>query len=136
MRRQKTYGGYVRRGLPWAVVIGKHAEECPAGRADLMAAQRALPGCLSQAGPEGIGRVGNYTYRLVSACGDRAVATLYFLDSPAYADEGRRRYAPLAPAQIELCLRTAQAVGSENGGRREAHHNGRHPAALSSSPQS
>ncbi len=75
----------LERGLPWAAVFGNHDDEGALDRAALMALQRTLPGCLSEAGPADISGVGNYTVSILEPEQEGPAANLYLLDSHSYA---------------------------------------------------
>ncbi len=81
-----------------------------------MELQRALPGCLSQPGPADVSGVGNYTLPIHAARGSQAAATLYLLDSNAYAETDIAGYGWLRRDQIAWYLRTAQALRAAHDG--------------------
>jgi hypothetical protein len=101
-------GPIVSRGLPWAAVFGNHDDEGRATRADLLAIQRALPGCLSRRGPRSLPGIGNYVLPLAGSRGGASPAAhLCFLDTHAYAPEGAGTYAWVAHEQVAWYRRTA-----------------------------
>jgi predicted MPP superfamily phosphohydrolase len=106
----------VGRGIPWAAVFGNHDDEGTMTRAELMALQRTLPYCLSQAGPADVSGVGNYVLPVRSAGGEKTAATLYFLDSNSYAETKIGGYGWVRRDQIAWYLQTAQALAAANGG--------------------
>ena len=54
----------VARDLRWCAVFGNHDDECDASRAELLALQRQIPGCLTRPGPARVSGTGNYCLRL------------------------------------------------------------------------
>ncbi|OQX10227.1 MAG: hypothetical protein BWK76_20980 [Desulfobulbaceae bacterium A2] len=77
----------VRRGLPWAAVFGNHDDESGAAtRAELMAIQQGIPGCLSRPGPRTLSGLGNYLLHVGRADGTGTAATLCCLDAHTYAE--------------------------------------------------
>jgi len=81
----------IERQIPWATVFGNHEEESGLSRHELMAAQREMPHCLAQPGPDGLTGVGNYALTVHDAGGQHRPCTLYLLDSNGYAGGARRR---------------------------------------------
>ncbi len=73
----------VARDLRWCAVFGNHDDECDASRAELLAMQRQIPGCLTR--PAGAGfRHGQ------------------LLPAPAFFDRPEPGRAPLLPGQQQL----------------------------------
>ena len=76
----------VARNLPWCGIFGNHDDECGWSRAELLAIQQGIPGCLTLPGPAGVSGLGNFTLR-VQSYRDREVAVLLCcLDTNAYAE--------------------------------------------------
>jgi hypothetical protein len=74
----------VQRKIPWAAVFGNHDDEQHGiARRELLKQIAALPGSLTEPGPESLGATGNY---ILTVAGTTALpaATLYLLDSNAY----------------------------------------------------
>jgi hypothetical protein len=105
----------VERGLPWAAVFGNHDDEGTLSRAGLMAVQQALPGCLSQPGPEALSGMGNYVLPVLGHDDPRPVAHLYFIDSNSYAETAIGGYGWIRRDQITWYLETAQELQTEHG---------------------
>jgi len=77
----------VRRGLPWAAVFGNHDDESgAASRAQLMALQRRIPGCLTRPGPRTVSGLGNFLLRIAPSRVRGTTAVLCCLDSNSYAE--------------------------------------------------
>ncbi len=77
----------VRRGLPWAAVFGNHDDESgAASRAELMALQQEIPGCLTRPGPRTLSSLGNYLLRISPSRVRGTTAVLCCLDSNSYAE--------------------------------------------------
>ena len=72
------------RGLPWGVIFGNHDRECGIDIAEEMDAYTAIPGCLAEAGPEGLHGVGNYRIPVYAHAGDDERFCLWALDSNRY----------------------------------------------------
>lgn len=105
----------VERGLAWAAVFGNHDDEGDRSRAELMALQRTLPGCLSQPGPATLSGVGNYVIPIFSATRDEVAAYLYCLDSHAYARNEVGGYGWIERDQIAWYLETARDLRARHG---------------------
>lgn len=105
------------QGIPWAAVFGNHDDECGNSRQELLAAQLEHPHCLSQAGPDGLTGVGNYTLELYGATGDQVKAVLYLLDSNAYAPFLHGLYDWIHEDQIEWYRERSRAYTAANGGK-------------------
>ena len=104
---QRAVAPIVERSLPWAAVYGNHDDEGTLSRQDLMAVQQSIPHCLSVPGPEDIFGIGNYILSVTSANSDAPAATLYFLDSNAYAQTKIAGYDWIRRDQIAWFLDTA-----------------------------
>lgn len=76
----------VDRGLPWCAIFGNHDDECGATRAELLAMQEQIPGCLTRPGPAGVSGLGNFCLRLRAQGGQRTAAVLCCLDTNTYAE--------------------------------------------------
>jgi 3',5'-cyclic AMP phosphodiesterase CpdA len=107
----------VQRGLSWAAVFGNHDDEGGHSRAQLLAAQRGWPGCLTQAGPANIGGVGNYVIPVFARHGGEPAALLYFLDSGAYSATGAGHYAWFTHAQVGWYRETSREWTRRTGRR-------------------
>jgi len=97
----------VARGLPWAAVFGNHDDEGALDRAQLLEVQRSCPGCLTEAGPDDIGGLGNYVLPVAGRDGAPA-ALLYFLDSGSYSTTGAGQYAWFRHEQVAWYRRTSR----------------------------
>ncbi len=104
----------VRRGLPWAFVFGNHDDEGALDRRALMEVARGCPGCLAEAGPDGLG-VGNYRLEVLAPAGDRAAATLCFVDSGSYAPEAVGGYTWIRHEQLAWYRGEAAASRRRHG---------------------
>ena len=96
----------LERGLPWAAVFGNHDDEGALSRAELMDVQLTMPQCLSSPGPDDVSGVGNYVLSVRAGETDEPAATLYFLDSNAYAETHIAGYGWIRRDQIAWFLRT------------------------------
>jgi hypothetical protein len=105
----------VRRGLPWAAVFGNHDDEGALSRAQLLEVQLGCPGCLTQAGPEGIGGLGNYVLPIHRRDRRAPAALLYFLDSGSYSATGAGQYAWLTHEQVHWYRRTSEVWARRRG---------------------
>lgn len=105
----------VAHELPWAAVFGNHDDEGTMDRAQLMAVQQTIPGCLSQPGPDDCFGVGNYVLPVASAQSDRTAAHLYCVDSNAYAPTGIGGYGWIRRDQIAWYLAAAAGLRAQNG---------------------
>ncbi len=103
----------IRRETPWAAVFGNHDDEGTASRESLMESQRALPMCLSEAGPAEVSGVGNYALRVLGHAGERLAAALYFLDSGSYASHGMDGYGWITRDRIAWYAETSKRLGEE-----------------------
>ncbi|NQX66581.1 metallophosphoesterase family protein [Paenibacillus alba] len=90
----------VESGLPWAHVFGNHDAEETVTREELMAAALKHSACYSQAGPEELSGVGNYTLTIQGTQSGNSAAILYFLDSGAMAPDSIGGYAWIQADQI------------------------------------
>jgi hypothetical protein len=106
----------VERRLPWAAVFGNHDDEGGVSRAELMAAQQAIPYCLSEPGPAHLSGVGNYVLPVDAATGDRPAAYLYFVDSNSYAETAIGGYGWIRRDQIAWYVETASRLRAANDG--------------------
>jgi hypothetical protein len=114
---QRAVAPIVDRSLPWAAVFGNHDDEGALSRQDLMAVQQSIPHCLTSPGPTGVSGVGNYVLPVKASQTDEAAATLYFVDSNAYAETNIAGYGWIRRDQIAWFLDEAKrqrpAVGAE-----------------------
>lgn len=70
------------RKLPWVVIFGNHdGENDYDTNASEMELYRSMPGCLSEAGPEGVEGIGNYVRGIRDHRANTTLFNLYFLDS-------------------------------------------------------
>ncbi|OPH52057.1 metallophosphoesterase [Paenibacillus ferrarius] len=90
----------VESGLPWAHVFGNHDAEENVTREELMAAALKHSACYSQAGPEELSGVGNYTLTIQGTQSGEPAAVLYFLDSGSMAPDSVGGYAWIQADQI------------------------------------
>lgn len=97
----------VDRSLPWAAVYGNHDDEGMLSRTELMAVQRSIAFCLTSPGPDGVSGLGNYALPVLSHSSDERSATLYFLDSNAYAETNIAGYGWIRRDQIAWFLEKA-----------------------------
>lgn len=97
----------VQRGRPFALVFGNHDDEGALDRRELLAVAQGCPGCLAEAGPEGVGGVGNYRLAVAGASGTAAAAHLIFLDSRSYAPPEVGGYAWIGREQVAWYAATA-----------------------------
>ena len=118
------------RGIAWAAVFGNHDDEGSLDRAELMAVQRNLPGCLSHLGSPQVSGVGNYVLPVLAATGDRTAAHLYCLDSNAYSETGLGVYGWIRRDQIAWYLATAGELAQNN-----AQNNGETPLPSMAAPE-
>lgn len=110
---QQALRAAVESGIPWCAVYGNHDDEGSLSRADLMALQQTLPGCLSEAGPEAVSGVGNYVLTIHSAQEESLAAALYFLDSRSYAPEAIGGYGWITRDQIAWYLDTSRELARQ-----------------------
>lgn len=103
----------VTRNLPWAAVFGNHDDEGSMDRAALMAMQRAIPGCLSEPGPETVFGVGNYRLPVWDDAGQAVMAHLYCMDSNSYAETDVGGYGWFQRDQIAWYLAQAAAAAQD-----------------------
>ncbi|HET7293308.1 MAG TPA: metallophosphoesterase family protein [Vicinamibacteria bacterium] len=92
-------GPVLRRGLPWAPILGNHDDEGRFSRRQVFGYLRSLPGCLGRPGPRAVTGIGNYVLRIEGR--ERSLALmLYLFDSHAYAPPGHGTYAWIRADQI------------------------------------
>ena len=99
----------VARDLRWCAVFGNHDDECDASRAELLALQRQIPGCLTRPGPARVSGTGNYCLRLQSSSGRDPAALLCFVDANSYAETAVGGYGWVRDDQIRWLSRTLRA---------------------------
>lgn len=99
----------VARDLRWCAVFGNHDDECDASRAELLAIQQQIPGCLTRPGPARVSGTANYCLRLHSSIGRAPAALLCCLDSNSYAETAVRGYGWVRDDQIRWLSRTLRA---------------------------
>ncbi len=87
-------------GIPWAAVFGNHDDEGDLTRAELLDVLQESPNCLTEAGPHGIGGVGNFVVPIWNSEGRAQDTLLYFLDSGGYAPDPPGGYAWITKEQI------------------------------------
>jgi hypothetical protein len=107
----------MERKLPWAAVFGNHDDEGALSRMQLLEVQRECPGCLTQAGPEGIGGLGNYVLPILGRDGRAPAALLYFLDSGSYSPTGAGHYAWFTHEQVAWYRRASAECAGRSGTR-------------------
>lgn len=112
---QRAVSPVVERSLPWAAVFGNHDDEGALSREELMAVQLGMPHCLSSPGPEEVSGIGNYVLRVLSCESGEPAATLYFLDSNAYAETHIAGYGWIRRDQIAWFLETARSLRPDDG---------------------
>ncbi|OQX15905.1 MAG: hypothetical protein BWK76_12300 [Desulfobulbaceae bacterium A2] len=104
----------IRRGLPWAAVFGNHDDESGAAtRAELMAIQQDLPGCLSRPGPRSVSGLGNFLLHVARAGGAGTAATLCCLDANTYAETDIGGHGWIRDDQIRWFSRSLAATRPE-----------------------
>lgn len=109
--------GAVRRsGIPWAAVFGNHDAEGNVTKAELMKVQQECPACLSEAGPEAIAGIGNYSIPVYGSDGTPA-AVLYALDSGEYAAPHLHGYDWIRRNQIDWFTQQSEAYAQGHGGQ-------------------
>ena len=102
----------VARDLPWCTVFGNHDDECDATRAELLAMQQRIPGCLTRSGPAGISGLGNYTLRIKAHRGRDIAAVLCCLDSNTYAETSIGGHGWVREDQVRWCSRTLRSLAA------------------------
>lgn len=112
---QRAVAPIVERSLPWAAVFGNHDDEGALSREDLMTVQQSIPHCLSVPGPEDVSGVGNFVLPVMSGQSEEPAATLYFLDSNAYAETKIAGYGWIRRDQLAWFLHTAEKLRPANG---------------------
>ncbi|OXM87270.1 metallophosphoesterase family protein [Paenibacillus rigui] len=105
-----------RRGIPWAAVFGNHDAEGSVTKAELMEAQLSCGMCRSQAGPEELSGIGNYTLPVYGRDGALS-AVLYALDSGEYAKPLLHGYDWIRRDQIDWYVRQSEAYAGMSDGR-------------------
>ncbi|MCK9859017.1 metallophosphoesterase family protein [Paenibacillus sp. ATY16] len=88
-------------GIPFAVIYGNHDAERNVKKPELQKILSEYGNCISEAGPEDIGGIGNYTATVKSSSSDSDAAVLYFMDSGEYADASIGGYAWIQPSQVQ-----------------------------------
>lgn len=74
------------RGIAWTTIFGNHdEEETDLTREAQVNLMKTLPFYVGEIGPNGVDGVGNYVRSIRANDTDTVLATLYFLDSHAYA---------------------------------------------------
>ncbi|MCR8629666.1 metallophosphoesterase family protein [Paenibacillus radicis (ex Xue et al. 2023)] len=104
------------RRLPWAAVFGNHDAEYGTTKSELLQVQLEHSTCLSEAGPEELHGIGNYTIPILNGEGKPEVI-LYALDSGDYAAPLLKGYDWIHRDQIEWFARQADAFAQWNGGQ-------------------
>jgi len=82
---RKVTAPMVKRGVPWAAVLGNHDAEGDATQQEIAACLEALPLSLMKRGPVELGGGGNYALNIYKTDSAEAAARLYFLDSNSYS---------------------------------------------------
>ncbi len=111
----------VARDLRWCAVFGNHDDECDASRAELLAIQQQIPGCLTRPGPARVSGTANYCLRLHSSIGRAPAALLCCLDSNSYAETAVGGYGWVRDDQIRWLSRTLRAQAGVAGAWPPAH---------------
>lgn len=123
----------IKRGLPFAAVLGNHDEESSLTRKNVMETLNKIPGSLTATGPESIHGFGNYvlTIQREDNNNTRSIIDtsrkditkqqkffpLYFLDSGDYANiKDISHYDWIYPNQISWYLDQSQKIREESGG--------------------
>ncbi len=105
----------LERGLPWAHVFGNHDREGNHTLEEEERAYEAIPGCLSEAGPEEVSGVGNYCLEILSSTDDTPAYHIWALDSHAESKRDFVKYLNL-PADTQFVLPSPLGNGSWQGG--------------------
>ena len=100
----------VARGLPWCAVFGNHDDECGATRAELLAMQQQIPGCLTRPGPAGVSGLGNFCLRVRARSGQATAAVLCCLDTNTYAETPIGGHGWVREDQVRWFSRTMRAL--------------------------
>lgn len=75
----------IKRGIPWAPILGNHDGEGDASRDGIAARLESLPFSLMNRGPAELGACGNYALDILRSDSDEPAARLYFLDAGSYS---------------------------------------------------
>ena len=102
----------VARGLPWCAVFGNHDDECGATRAELLAMQEQIPGCLTRPGPAGVSGLGNFCLRLRAQSGQATAAVLCCLDTNTYAETPIGGHGWVREDQVRWFSRTMRGLAA------------------------
>ncbi|MFH5182026.1 metallophosphoesterase family protein [Paenibacillus sp. TAB 01] len=105
-----------RSGIPWAAVFGNHDAEGAVTKAELLEVQREHAACLSEAGPETVTGIGNYTLP-VYGNDESIAAVLYAMDSGEYAKPLLPGYDWIRRDQIGWYADESRRYAADNGGR-------------------
>ena len=112
----------IKRGLPFAAVIGNHDEESSLSRKNIMETLNKIPGSLTSTGPETIHGFGNYVLSIERGKTEtldkhQDQFPLYFLDSGDYANiKDISHYDWIYPNQISWYLNESQKFREANSG--------------------
>lgn len=100
--------------IPFAIIYGNHDTEETVTRHDLQEIQEAYDLALSEAGPDHINGVGNYTLTIQSSTEESDEAILYFFDSGAMAPEGIGGYEWIHQNQVNWYANESQKFKQDN----------------------
>lgn len=113
---RRAVANVAESGIPWAAVFGNHDAEGEITKEKLLRIQQESALCLTEAGPEGIGGLGNYVLVIRDAADAREAAVLYFLDSGEMAPEAVGGYAWIRQAQVNWYAEQSRLIAERNGG--------------------
>ncbi|WP_336790003.1 metallophosphoesterase family protein [Paenibacillus sp. MMO-177] len=103
-------------GIPFAVIYGNHDAERNVKKPELQEILSEFGNCISEAGPEDIGGIGNYTATVRSSSSGSDAAVLYFMDSGEYAHESIGGYAWIQPSQVQWYREQSRQFAEKNNG--------------------
>lgn len=81
----KALDPFIRRKIPFAVVLGNHDDEGSLSRSEVMSVSANLPFSMGVVGPEEVAGFGNYVVNIEGQSSHAMAASLFFLDSHSYS---------------------------------------------------